>query len=196
MSKYTGKDFLIQLSIAATVAWAGSTAVTLGVVRTNGGNAYQCITAGTTAASGGPTTTSADITDGTAHWKYLGAVTGGVVNTTIGGLRSTGMTINNEQVDVTDKGDVPWRQLLAGAGVRSMSLSGSGVFSDNAAVTTLQADAMSGTFETLKLISGRGDSFTGSFQIATFERNGEYNGAEQFSVSFESAAQITYTPAP
>jgi uncharacterized phage protein (TIGR02218 family) len=39
----------------------------------NAGNLYQCITSGTTASSGGPTGTNADITDGSAHWKYLQA---------------------------------------------------------------------------------------------------------------------------
>jgi len=37
------------------------------------GKVYQCITAGTSAAAGGPTGTSANITDGTVHWKYVGA---------------------------------------------------------------------------------------------------------------------------
>ncbi len=52
-------------------AWAASTAVALGVRRSNGGNAYQCVTAGTTASSGGPTTTGLLIQDGTAWWTYL-----------------------------------------------------------------------------------------------------------------------------
>lgn len=39
----------------------------------NGGNIYQCITAGTSAGTGGPSGTGSNITDGTVHWKYLGA---------------------------------------------------------------------------------------------------------------------------
>lgn len=56
--------------------WAPSTAYTpngsppLTYVR-NGGNIYLCKTAGTSASSGGPTGTSADITDGTARWTYI-----------------------------------------------------------------------------------------------------------------------------
>lgn len=44
------------------------------------GNVYQCITAGTSAASGGPTGTSSDITDGSVHWNYLGEDSGAVVD--------------------------------------------------------------------------------------------------------------------
>ena len=55
-------------------AWASSTAYSiLGRIVTNdSGKMYQLITAGTSAGSGGPTGTSADITDGTCHWKYIG----------------------------------------------------------------------------------------------------------------------------
>jgi hypothetical protein len=52
-------------------AWAPSTAVTLGMLRYNSSNVYQCTTAGTTAGSGGPTGTGSSISDGTAVWKYL-----------------------------------------------------------------------------------------------------------------------------
>lgn len=61
-----------QATLVAATAWAALTAYSLGNRRTNAGRMYQCITAGTSAASGGPTTTAADITDGTVHWKYLG----------------------------------------------------------------------------------------------------------------------------
>lgn len=54
-------------------AWVASTAVRVGYLRSNGGNIYEVITAGTTAASGGPTGTTSNITDGTAHWQYIGA---------------------------------------------------------------------------------------------------------------------------
>lgn len=64
--------------IAALAAWAGTTVYAVGDRRTNGGNAYICITAGTSDGAGGPTTTAEDITDGTVHWRYMGAGTGAV----------------------------------------------------------------------------------------------------------------------
>lgn len=55
-------------------AWALSTAYSVGDRRTNdAGKVYQCITAGTSASSGGPTGTGTDITDGGVHWTYIGA---------------------------------------------------------------------------------------------------------------------------
>ena len=60
-------------TVATLTAWVGTTAYTVGALRANGGNVYLCITAGTSAASGGPTGTGTDITDGTAHWRYIAA---------------------------------------------------------------------------------------------------------------------------
>lgn len=202
MSKYCGKDLLLQRGYLSGGAWAISTAYTLGQIRTNGGNVYECITAGTSAGSGGPTTTASDITDGTVHWRYLsasvavGSATYGF--STIGGMKTNSLSVNNEQVDVTDKGDVPWRQLLA-CGIKTMSTSGNGVFSDEATVTDVVADAtgaIANSIQMFRIISGRGDTFIGQYQIASLERTGEYNQAETFSISLESAGTITYVPAP
>lgn len=60
----------VGLTATAAPAWAGSTAYALGDFVTNGANQYKCTTAGTSAASGGPTGTGSGITDGTAAWEY------------------------------------------------------------------------------------------------------------------------------
>ena len=52
---------------------------------------------------------------------------------TMAGLRSTRIAFNAETVDVTSlESEGGWRELLGGAGVRSASLSGGGVFKDDA----------------------------------------------------------------
>lgn len=63
----------LPISIASDVpAWAPTTAYVLDAVVTNGTpmKVYRCITAGTSAGSGGPTTEEDDITDGSAHWFW------------------------------------------------------------------------------------------------------------------------------
>lgn len=62
-----------EVTIATLTAWAALTAYSVAALRSNGGNIYECITAGTSAASGGPTGTGSDITDGTVHWRYVAA---------------------------------------------------------------------------------------------------------------------------
>jgi TP901-1 family phage major tail protein len=50
---------------------------------------------------------------------------------TVAGLRATRISFNAETVDVTSlESQGGWRELLAGAGVKSATISGSGVFRD------------------------------------------------------------------
>lgn len=114
--------------------------------------------------------------------------------TTIACMRSTSLSLNNEQIDVTSKCDTPWRELIEG-GIRSMSLSLSGIFNDDATIDSINDIALAGTIKNYEIVSERGDSYTGAFQISSFERSGEYNDAEQYSVSLESSGTITHTDA-
>lgn len=125
----------------------------------------------------------------------LGDDGGPEVFTVIAAMKSTSLSINKEQVDVTTKTDVPWRQLI-NCGISSMSISLSGVFTDDTTHDDLQLIVLSGEIRNYLLTSGRGDQFEGPFQISSMERAGEYNGEETYSLSFESAAAIVHTPAP
>ena len=58
-------------------------------------------------------------------------MTGGGAFETVAGLRATRLSFNAESIDVTSLESLGgWRELLGGAGVRSASVSGSGVFRD------------------------------------------------------------------
>lgn len=113
--------------------------------------------------------------------------------TTVGGMRVTSLTINNEIVDVTDKDSANARELLAAAGVQSMSVSGNGVFKDSASEATVRGNAEDMTIDNYRLLFADGDYYAGAFQIASLEYNGEYNGARQYSVTLESSGAFTYT---
>lgn len=65
-------------TLVALDPWIPTTPYALDDQVTNGGNAYVCRTAGISAGAGGPTTTSVDITDGAAHWRYLGEGTAAI----------------------------------------------------------------------------------------------------------------------
>lgn len=61
---------LTVVTSAALDAWVTTTGYAVGNQVTNVSRCYRCIASGV--SSGGPTTTAADITDGGAHWTYLG----------------------------------------------------------------------------------------------------------------------------
>ena len=58
-------------------------------------------------------------------------LSGGNAFQTLAGLRATRISFNAETVDITSlESEGGWRELLAGSGVKSAAISGSGVFKD------------------------------------------------------------------
>ena len=122
---------------------------------------------------------------------------------TMGGLRSTSMTINGEAVDITTKdsnafissGNDKARDLLQGGGVRSMSITASGVFTDSSTENILRGFAFDGAIQNYDLVFSDGSKISGAFLITSYERAGEFNGEETYSVTLESSNTITYTNA-
>ena len=124
--------------------------------------------------------------------------------TTIGGLRSSSISLSDESVDVTNKDSFGTRTLLAGGGVNSVAISGSGVFTDSAsevAVRTAYAaqantsngsSAQTAAFETFQFLVPNLGTYTGDFNITSIEYAGEYNGEVTYSMSFESAGYILF----
>lgn len=81
-------------------AWAGNTAYVLNDVRVNGGIAYGVTTAGTSAASGGPTGTGTGITDGTVVWSSVPCIASSAGGATDGlHLNNTGEALIATTVD-------------------------------------------------------------------------------------------------
>lgn len=111
--------------------------------------------------------------------------------TTVAGQRTTSFSINNEQIEVTDKDDSRWRKLIEG-GVRAMSLSAAGILQDAQAHKDLLAIATTGVIRDYQVVFADGQTFTGSFLLTTVEGNGEYTDAQQYSITLESAGDIAY----
>ena len=122
---------------------------------------------------------------------------------TVGGMRSTSMSINGEMVDITTKdsnafitsGNDKARDILQGGGIRSMSMSASGVFTDSSTENLVRGFAFDGSIQNYDLIFGDGSKVAGAFLITSYERAGEYNGEETYSLTLESHNTLTYTNA-
>lgn len=122
--------------------------------------------------------------------------TGAGAYATIGGGQTKSLTLNNEQVDVTNSDSTnQWRELLAGAGVKSMSIALKGVFDDDAAANKVVEYGVNGTIRGFQFVVPGLGTFEGQFLTASVELSGEYKGAVQYSSSFESAGAITFTAA-
>ena len=112
---------------------------------------------------------------------------------TIAGLRATRISFNAEVVDVTSTESGGWRELLAGAGVRSASLSGSGVFRDQATDARAQDVFFSGYVPRFQVVIPDFGAVEGPFQITAIEYAGSYNGEATYELTLASAGALTFT---
>ncbi len=110
---------------------------------------------------------------------------------TIAGLRTTQLAINGEAVNVTSKDSGGWRDLLSGAGVRSVGVAAAGIFAGSAAEARLQAQALGGTIDDFELAFESGARMRGRFLVTRLEHSGDYNGERQYALSLESSGAVT-----
>lgn len=113
---------------------------------------------------------------------------------TIGGLRATRITFNASSVDITSLDSAGgWRELLAGAGVRSASLAGSGVFKDDAADAAIRAAFFAGEIKTWRVVIPDFGQIDGLFHIVELDYAGDHEGEATYGLSLASAGALTFT---
>ena len=109
---------------------------------------------------------------------------------TIAGLRTTQLSINGQPVEITSKDSGGWRELLSGAGTRSVSVAGAGVFAGSAAEARLKASALAGLVDDYALAFESGEQMTGRFLVTRLDYSGDYNGERAYTLALESAGQV------
>ena len=115
---------------------------------------------------------------------------------TVAGLRSRQIAFNAEAVDVTDADSAGrWRELLAGAGVKRASISGSGIFRDASTDATVRTVFFDGTIRDWQVIVPDFGTLQGAFQVTSLEYSGEHNGEVAYQLALESAGAIAFTAA-
>jgi TP901-1 family phage major tail protein len=121
-------------------------------------------------------------------------MTGSGTFETIAGLRATRVGFNAETVDVTSlESQGGWRELLAGAGVKSASISGSGVFRDAATDARARAIFFDGEVPEFQVIIPSFGVIEGPFQITAIEYAGSHNGEATYELTMASAGVMTFT---
>ena len=112
------------------------------------------------------------------------------VYSTIAGLRTTQMSINGDSVVITNKGSGGWRDLLSGAGVRSVSVSGAGVFTGSLAETRLKNSAFTGVLDDYELSFESGERVRGKFLVTRLDYAGDFNGERSYTLALESSGPV------
>ena len=128
---------------------------------------------------------------GSALLVKVGNAASPEVFTTVAGLRDTSISINSEMIDVTNKDSSRVRTLLADAGIKSFTISGSGIFTDGASEQTILTNFSATTFANYQFLVPDFNTFTGAFQVTAIDYAGTYNDAVTYSMTFESAGAVT-----
>jgi TP901-1 family phage major tail protein len=116
--------------------------------------------------------------------------------TTIAGIRAKTISLNARSVDGTS-GESPdaWRELVAGAGVKSASVSGAGVFKDAASDLTIQQAFFTQAARSFQLVIPDFGALQGPFLVEALDYSGDHDGEAAFSITLASAGALTFTAA-
>ncbi len=109
---------------------------------------------------------------------------------TVAGLRTTQLSINGDTVVVTHKESGGWRELLSGAGTRSVSVSAAGIFLGSTAEDSVRAHALGGTTEEYELSFEDGSKLRGAFLVQRLDYAGDFNGERNYTLQLESSGPV------
>jgi TP901-1 family phage major tail protein len=109
---------------------------------------------------------------------------------TVAGLRTTQMSITGDTVVITSKDSGGWRELLSGAGVRTVSVSASGIFLGSTAENQIRTNAMAGTLDDYELSFEDGAKLRGKFLIQKLDYAGDFNGERNYAMQLESSGAV------
>jgi TP901-1 family phage major tail protein len=112
---------------------------------------------------------------------------------TVAGLRTRSLAFNATPVDVTDAESAGrWRELLEGGGIRRASISGAGIFKDQASDAVVRALFFAGTIRHWQLVLPGFGTVEGPFQIVALEFSADHAGEVTFELALESAGEIGF----
>ncbi|WP_338467033.1 phage major tail protein, TP901-1 family [Novosphingobium sp. ZN18A2] len=109
---------------------------------------------------------------------------------TVAGLRTTQMSINGDAVVITSKDSGGWRELLSGAGTRSVSVSAAGIFLGSAAEAQIRACALDGSIAGYQLAFEDGEKMQGRFLVQRLDYAGDFNGERNYTLTLESSGEV------
>ncbi|MEM8979396.1 MAG: phage major tail protein, TP901-1 family [Pseudomonadota bacterium] len=120
-------------------------------------------------------------------------MTGSGSFTTLAGLRAQRISFNAESVDITNlESQGGWRELLGGAGVKSASISGSGVFKDEATDERARQIFFDSQTPLFQVIIPDFGTIEGPFLISSIDYAGSYNGEATYELALSSAGALSF----
>lgn len=112
---------------------------------------------------------------------------------TVAGIRTSEIELNAQSVDGT-AADSPdgWRELVAGAGIKSARVRGQGVFKDAASDARMREVFFAGEIAQWQLIIPGLGQLTGPLHIRDLKWGGTHAGEASFAITLESAGALSF----
>lgn len=128
--------------------------------------------------------------NGSAFLLKIGDGGSPITYDTVAGLRTTQLSINGDPVAITHKQSDGWRDLLSGAGTRSVSVSAAGIFLGSAAENAVRTHALAGTLDDYELSFEDGEKLRGRFLVQRLDYAGDFNGERNYTMQLESSGPV------
>lgn len=112
---------------------------------------------------------------------------------TVAGLRARTLSLNARTVDATDAESAGrWRELLGGAGVKTVAVAGQGVFRDAESDALVREAFFDQALRTWRLVVPDFGVLEGPFLVSALEYAGAHDGEATFAMSLASAGEVTF----
>ncbi|MDP8996192.1 MAG: phage major tail protein, TP901-1 family [Pseudomonadota bacterium] len=112
---------------------------------------------------------------------------------TVAGLRTNTLTFNSASVDASAQDSAgAWRELLAGAGLKSAQVKGTGIFKDAASDASIRGYFFTDTIVNWQIVIPNFGTVTGPFQITSMDYAGKFDSEITFDLSLASAGQLSF----
>jgi TP901-1 family phage major tail protein len=112
---------------------------------------------------------------------------------TVAGIRAKTIALSAGQVDATtSESPGAWRELIAGAGVKKVEVSGAGVFKDAASDERVRAVYFAGHAANCRLVVPDFGTLSGPFVVSELSYGGEHDGEATFAIRLASAGEISF----
>ena len=113
---------------------------------------------------------------------------------TAAGLRSKSIKFGAKTVDIThSESDEAWRELLPGGGVKSVEISGAGIFRDSASDALMRAAFFAQSAEVFQFIIPNFGIIEGPFLISALNYAGTYQGEASYELTMISAGKPVFS---
>lgn len=112
---------------------------------------------------------------------------------TILGLRAKTLNLNARAVDITHSESASaWRELLPGAGVKTLDVTGKGIFQDGVSDGIMREAFFAQSQKNLQIVIPDFGIIEGGFLVSSLSYSGEYDGEATYEITLSSAGLQTF----